>query len=119
MRNTGTGAFDLAWCSWQNFAKQKSGTVYRARRGEGEVAFTFAFYRFILRVVVDICRTRPRETYRGQFAKRASDVSIAILRRGGPRVCGALCVNSYRKLIQDNYHDETLKHINCRTGAPR
>lgn len=39
-----------------------------------------------------------------------SDVSIAILRRG--QSCTTVTINSWRKLIQDNYRDEMLKHIN-------
>lgn len=40
--------------------------------------------------------------------------TISTLRSVVRHVAAARSVNSYRKLIQDNYRDETLKHINCR-----
>lgn len=70
----------------------------------------------------DICRTRPhvkriagnlqnaRPTYRSEFYVAVGHARArARLRRRS--------VNSRRKLIQDNYRDETLKHINCRRAA--
>lgn len=85
-------------------------------KNRARIAFTVARVLYFVYAVVDICRTCPRETYRGQFTKRAvrridhNFTSRRIVRLS--RCSGARSVNSRRKLIQDNYRDETLKHIN-------
>jgi len=55
---------------------------------------------------VDIRATRGTQN-RGQFAKRPAAPHRSQFHVARSRV------NSWRKLIQDNYRDETLKHINC------
>jgi len=93
--------------------------VFRRKLCEAKIVSLLHSHTIVLyspRAVVDICRTCPREMYRAQFTKRAvrridHDFTVAT---GRASRCGEPAVNSYRKLIQDNYHDETLKHINCR-----
>lgn len=70
---------------------------------KNRVAFTFAHYRFILRVrsLIFVARVHAKCIVRN-LQNAPSDVSITIPQ---PRPAQRRAVNSYRKLIQDNYHD--------------
>lgn len=72
MRNTDISAFDLTSC-FVKLCGAKIGLCHT-------LAYTRTFHTSVR--PFDICCTRPRETYRGQFTKRSSDVSIGILCRG-------------------------------------
>lgn len=107
-RNTGIGAFDLTsvFC-------EISRTKNRLSLSHGG-AFTLVFRRFILRCgrwYLSHASTRnvSRAIYKTRVRRIDRNLYVAV-RRARLR---ARAVNSYRKLIQDNYRDETLKHINC------
>lgn len=83
----------------RNFAKQKSGS-YRV--------YTPFLHLMHARWYFSHARVSTRSV---SLAIYKMHISIAILRRG--QSCIAVTNNSYRKLIQDNYRNEMLKHINC------
>lgn len=88
-----------------NFTKQKSGS---------HRVYSRACFMLRMRSLIFVARVHAKRIA-GNLQNAPSDVSITILHRGGScgyRVATGHAVNSFRKLIQDNYRDETLKHIN-------